>query len=238
MVPAGRQRTFLARTSRSIKRLISGQSRGVHRLHALDLPFCPFLPLSLTLSLFPSVRILSFFLSFFFFTQFLPFYPSTSCMFPRRYIPFLFSFFLFFSFFFATRVHVSPRLSLFSFGSTPLRTLSSLRRVTPASSLFLFPYTHTPSTSSSSSSKSEEVRLSPLFLFSFNPPRRLLPPFLPRRADCLPMLSVFFPHDPSRSSSNGQTQRAFLPRSPLLSLAPMQTRVICTRYLRRHGGLG
>ena len=199
-------------------------------------PFSPSLPLSLTLSLLPSVRILSFFLSFFFLHNFFhSTLPPRVCFQDDIYPFFFLSFFLPF---FATRVHVSPRLSLFSFGSTPLRTLSSLRRVTPASSLFLFPYTHTPSTSSSSSSKSEEVRLSPLFLFSFNPPRRLLPPFLPHRADCLPMLSVFFPHDPSRSSSNGQTQRAFLPRSPLLSLMPMQTRVICTRYLRRHGGLG
>lgn len=78
MVPAGRQRTFPARTSRSIKRLISGQSR-VHRLHALDLPFCPFLssPFSLSLSLSLSLyvpfakRAYPF---FFFFTQFLPFY--------------------------------------------------------------------------------------------------------------------------------------------------------------------
>ena len=237
MVPAGRQRTFLARTSRSIKRLISGQSRGVHRLHALDLPFCPFLPLSLSLTF--AERAYLFFLSFFFFfTQFLPFYPSTSCMFPRRYIPFLFSFFLFFFFFCYTRARIPSTLSLLFRVNPSSNPLLSSSSYTPASSLFLFPYTHTPSTSSSSSSKSEEVRLSPLFLFSFNPSRRLLPPFLPRRADCLPMLSVFFPHDPSRSSSNGQTQRAFLPRSPLLSLAPMQTRVICTRYLRRHGGLG
>ena len=126
MVPAGRQRTFLARTSRSIKRLISGQSRGVHRLHALDLPFCPFLPLSLSLTF--AGRAYLFFLSFFFFfTQFLPFYPSTSCMFPRRYIPFLFSFFLS-SFFCYTRARIPSTLSLLfrvNPSSNPLLSSSS-----------------------------------------------------------------------------------------------------------------